>query len=229
MRVWAIALAALLGMIGGILILALFVADSIYDYEDTIRPGEYTPVDVIVVLSGGKGRIRAATNFWYERKSSTETVVPAPYFYVSGMGRKANWEVFAKQVRPEVLLAMDRSRVILETKSSNTEQNAYLLLRYARKNHWKNMILVTSSYHMRRAKFIFEKVMNQGKRGPERPYLVDTFTVLQRPFRANEWRRDSYSLKITVHEFFKWVYYWAFWKPLSIEEIEQARFKVELR
>jgi uncharacterized SAM-binding protein YcdF (DUF218 family) len=191
------------GIIIGWFILALSAAGLIYDYKDSISFEHLPQVDVIVCLSGGRGRIRAASELWsaYQRKVS-----PAPILYISGMGRQANWSVVQAQVDPAVLEKLKPENVVMETTSTNTEENARWFLDHAEKAGWRHIVLVTSSYHMRRSQLIFERTLNP--RGDR--YKIETYSVVQEPFQAGKWDSSPQGINVTVSEFMKWIYYRAF-------------------
>src|SRR4051812_16668903 len=56
---------ALGGMIFGIFFLAFFAGGVIYDFEDSVQGEILPPVDAIICLAGGKGRIPVAADLWY--------------------------------------------------------------------------------------------------------------------------------------------------------------------
>ena len=67
-----------------------------------------------------------------------------------GRYREAEW------IRAIVVdLGVDPEVVVLEHRSTNTWENALECSRILRNRHWRNMLLVTDSYHMRRAVLLF--------------------------------------------------------------------------
>lgn len=200
----------LLGMALGVLTFALVFAGEIYEYQDSFDGAHLLEVDAIVCLAGGRGRIAAAGDLWYRYwEAASRDEAKLPVLYVSGMGPLANWNVFARQLRRGVLESLKPEHVVLETESVNTESNALWLARYARQRGWSRMLLVTSPYHMRRARYIFERVLREAGRSVE----ISTVSVIQEPFEAGEWRTALHSVRVTVIEYVKWLYYKSFWKP----------------
>src|SRR3989344_4409058 len=53
------------GMCIGALLFAFLAGGIIYDYEDTVQGDSLPPVDAIVCLAGGKGRIPVAADPWF--------------------------------------------------------------------------------------------------------------------------------------------------------------------
>ena len=175
-------------------------ADLVYDYEDTVRELQLPDVDVIVCLAGGKGRIRAAGDLWYQY-AKLKGFGRVPVLYVSGMGPYSNWDVLKNQISDPVLAVLQEKNVVLENISSNTLENARWFARHAQAQGWKHILLLTSSYHMKRARYIFEQVLNQGS-----PYQIETFSIYLDPYRTGMWRWDIQGIHVTMLEFFKWLY-----------------------
>jgi len=214
--------AVLLGITIGIGALAFVSAADIYEYNDTVDGVHLPRVDAIVVLAGGRGRIAAAGDVWYRYwelsqgliKGISENPVPqeTPLLYISGMGHLSNWGVVARQVRRGVLGVLKPENVVLETESVNTEDNARWLARYARAHGWEHILLVTSPYHMKRARYIFEKVLSAS--ALEKALSVETLSIFQEPFEPVEWRHSLHGIRVTLFEYLKWVYYKHFCHPV---------------
>ena len=87
--------------------------------------------------------------------------------------------------------------------------NAEWVVRYSRERGWKRILLMTSPYHMKRARFMFEVVT----RNAGVPLDVQTLSVYQEPFEPGEWRGGLHGIRVTVTEYLKWIYYKTFWRP----------------
>lgn len=195
-----------LGFLGGILLgfflLAYAAGWVIYDYQDTVDLEEDLPeVDVIVCLAGGRGRISAASELWYRYRQQAGEQGAYPVLFVSGMGKGAKWDIFSKQVDSKILALLREEDVILENLSSNTLENAEVFATAARQEDWTKVLLVTATYHMRRAVYLFNKSLND----PE--ITIETLSVYQSPFSANEWKKSFNGIRVTLFEFIKWVFY----------------------
>ena len=101
--------------------------------------------------------------------------------------------------------------MILETQSENTEENARWALRYAHEKEWKRILLITSSYHMRRAKLIFEKVFRANGSTVE----IETLSFFQEPYEPGEWMESFHGIRTTIAEYLKMIYYRSFWAPAN--------------
>lgn len=199
------------GFLVGALALPLILAGDIYEYQDTVDGVHLPPVDVIVCLAGGRGRISAAGDLWYRYWEIGQHKAPAekpPVLYLSGMGPQANWGVLTRQLRAGVRQVIQTEDVVLETESQNTESNALWLARNAEKRGWNRILLITSAYHMKRAFLIFDRTLKVNGKG----YQIQTLSAFQDPFEAGEWRSSLHGIHVTVIEYIKWVYYKYFWK-----------------
>jgi len=210
----------LAGVLVGILSLGYLSAGLIYDYEDTVSLEQLPDVDVIVCLAGGKGRINSAAELWYRYyeqilgsrvSSNADADTPlskTPILYLSGLGHKADWNSVAKQINPQVAAVLPKHDVVLESFSGNTDENAQWFAKALRDHGWKKVLLITSTYHMKRARFILEHVLK-----PYGPIEVETWSVRQDPFAPHKWQKDLQGIQVTLTEFFKWVMYRVFWEP----------------
>lgn len=206
-----------IGIIGffiGVMGLAFILAGEIYEYQDSVDGVHLPLVDSIVCLAGGRGRIAGAADIWYRYRDTVQN--PAPILYLSGMGPQSTWNVFIKQIREGVKNVIRPEEVVLETESFNTEANARWLIRYARQKGWDRVLLVTSPYHMKRARYIFERiaaVSGATTAGYNGPIAFETLSIFQEPFESGEWRTSFIGIRVTMVEYFKWVYYRFFWNP----------------
>jgi uncharacterized SAM-binding protein YcdF (DUF218 family) len=218
-RIFQVAVGGLVVLLIGGLTYAYLSAGEIYEYQDTVDGVHLPQIDAIVCLAGGRGRIAAAADLWYRYWEISQAPVPGagrspvpakpPILYLSGMGPQSNWNSLKRQVRRGVLSALKTENVVLETESSNTEENAKWLVRYARERGWERVLLMTSPYHMKRARMIFERVLE----AQERPLLVETLSVYQEPFEQDEWRSGFHGIRVTLIEYFKLLWYRSFWEP----------------
>ncbi len=204
------AAAALAGFVLGVFALAMMNAQVLYEDLDTFDGTALPEVDAVVVLAGGRGRIAAAGDIWYryfEDAREPEKGRRVPVFYVSGMGPKSRWSALESQVRRGIAPLLQQETVVLETESGDTVENAVWLVRHASKHSWKRILLMTSSYHMARSRYIFERIMEQERY----PMVIETLSVFQDPFSRQEWSSDLNGIRITLTEYFKLLYFKTFW------------------
>ncbi len=202
-------------VLGGVfsisMVLAYFSAGEIYQYQDSAARGHLPPVDAIVCLAGGRGRIGLAADVWFQYWETAQSQVGThhnvPTLYLAGMGPQVHWAQVTKQFKPQVQKVILPKDVLIENESSNTVANAVWLAEYAKTRNWKKVLLLTSAYHMKRAQLIFEQILTS--RGNQ--VHLETLSVFQDPFSSSHWRRESIGVRVTVLEYVKWLYYRFFW------------------
>jgi len=207
--------AAITFLVSLVLALLMINADDLYRFRDSVDGVNLPKVDAIVVLAGGRGRIAAAGDLWYRywRESqedlSSSVSIPSkpPILYVSGMGPSSTWPVFERQVHRGILPVLDHDSVILETESTNTIENALVLARFVREKNWKKILLITSSYHMKRSQFVLDRVMRQQGFNLQ----VETLTLYHDPFDPDEWFKSIVGIEVTLVEYLKWLFTQWFW------------------
>lgn len=203
-----------IGGTGVSFISAYYFAGEIYEFQDTVDGVHLPQVDAIVCLAGGRGRVAAAGDLWYHylemARERPLVIRKVPLLYFSGTGPQMTWSLLVKQFRRGISQSIQPENVIIEKESSNTDENARWLADYAVKHHWKRIVLLTSSYHMKRARFIFDQVLKK----LENPIEVETLSVYQEPFTSEEWRSGPNGIRVTLLEYMKWVYYRSFWLKL---------------
>jgi uncharacterized SAM-binding protein YcdF (DUF218 family) len=205
----------------GAFVLAMVSAGGIYEYQDSVDGAHLPPVDAVVVLAGGRGRIAAAGDIWYryweqslvppEGREKLPSPVTVPVLYLSGMGQKSTFSTVVRQVRRGVVEVLRPEHVIVEAQSLNTEENAEFVSRFARERGWTRILLVTSPYHMKRAIWIFDRVL-ESRRIPLR---IETLSAFQEPFEPGEWMAGFHGIRVTLIEYLKFLYYRTAWKPTS--------------
>jgi uncharacterized SAM-binding protein YcdF (DUF218 family) len=199
-------LAVVLSVISGIFITASvflwFAAGEVYDYEDSYDLAtDAANTDVVLVLAGGKKRIPDAVDLWMKVRAARAPKTEEPVLFLSGVGHSTGAEALVEQGVPkEVIALFNKQNVIFENVSENTFENAQLFSSFVRQKKWKHIVLVTAGYHMRRAQFLFEKILD-----PD--VTLWTKTVDAHHFDRNEWRKDEYAIRVTLIEYIKWLYY----------------------
>lgn len=198
------------GVLVGALLIVCLQAGKLYDYKDTVDGAKVPEVDAIVCLAGGRGRIAAASDFWfrYYELEEQRKIEKTPLLYISGMGSSSNWNTFSKLVRAGVLASMRPSDVTLETESLNTEENAIWVAKNAQLRGWKKIVLMTSPYHMKRATHIFQKVLKKYNL----PLPIETLSVYTEPFDPEDWYESFLGIRVTLWEYLKLIYYTTIWR-----------------
>ncbi len=183
---------------------AFIDAGRLYDYQDSVQNAVYPPVDAIVCLAGGRGRVTAAGETWGRYLQQAGGVVEqTPVLYFSGTGQQVKAATLLKQIRPEIARFIPLTKLVIEKESNNTESNAQWLQKLGRQKQWKRILLMTSSYHMRRAQWILTEFFKKC----HYPLVIETLSVRQAPFLPGQWRRDWNGVRVSMLEYFKWLYY----------------------
>ena len=211
LRGWIFAGGLLSGVAVGVLCLAFALAGDVYEFQDTVDGAVLPSVDAIVCLAGGKGRIGSAADVWFRYRELAErgATTGVPVLYFSGVDHTATPRTIERHVRRGVWESLKPENMVLERESENTESNAWLAARAAKEHGWKRILLMTSPYHMKRARLIFEKIF----RAEGLSTVIETLKVFQYPFEAGEWRTEWVGIRVTLIEYFKALYYRRFWNP----------------
>lgn len=95
-------------------------------------------------------------------------------------------------------LGIPESAILTEDAAESTYQNAQLTLPIMQQEGFKSAIVVSSDFHMRRVKFIFDHVYK--KSGIELTYIgADS------GYNAKAWWSDRYSRETTFNEYIKMI------------------------
>lgn len=144
--------------------------------------------DAIIAISGGETDSRALEAIeLYEAGW-------APKLIFSGAAADPNGPSNAEAMKR---LAMERGvpegNILIEEISTNTAQNAAAVAVIVKARQYKQVILVTSPYHQRRAKLLFEAALE-----PQTEVLNHSAT--DERWRRSEWWANAYSYTITMSE-----------------------------
>ncbi len=176
-------LSYILPLAAAVLVVALF-----FDFATSTR--EYrtagSGVDAIVVLTGGRGRTEEGLALL--RKGRSKLLI------LSGVHRDADLDsIFLKRVN-----AVEREKIVLEKRSGSTFENALEVRKLLSERGLSSMVLITSGYHMKRARYTFKKVMPEGTR-------IEAYSVSTPNFDETRWWKGG-SFGLLAAEFVK--YYW---------------------
>lgn len=152
------------------------------------------PSDVIIVLSGEQGeRVETAVKLYTQGFAPCLLMTGGPVEWNVAAAEIMAWQAESLGVPPQ--------DIVLERKATSTYENALYTLKILKEKGWRSAIVVTSPYHLRRTRFIFEKVfagsnIHLSFYGAENPWLV-----------PEEWWRQDRGIEVVGMEYFKLVWY----------------------
>lgn len=164
--------------------------------------------DAIVVLSGSNAflqRVGHATVLYRQGISST--------IVLTNDGQEGSWSpleqrnpLFVERSESELLAhGVPRSAItVIPQIVSNTYSEAELLRRYAEENHLRTLLIVTSSYHSRRALGAFR----QSFAGSDCEVGIDPVPPDLEGFSTKTWWLRAKGWRMVAMEYPKLVYYW---------------------
>jgi uncharacterized SAM-binding protein YcdF (DUF218 family) len=117
--------------------------------EDPLKPA-----DVIVVLAGGVNDERVRQSATLYRKGY------APRVLLSGGGTTAGITISELQRRQAVQAGIPSSVLLFEARSTSTSQQARYLRPQLERLGVRRAIVVTSTYHARRTRYLFDKTFH---------------------------------------------------------------------
>lgn len=175
-----------------IFVLGIFTAFSFYEFSlsfyDDYSLQKYE-VDAVAVLTGGRGRLSPALRLFTETNSK--------WFLIAGVGEKISLtSIFSSNELNNV----DPEKIILEKYSRSTYQNATYARDILLEKGVRSVILVTSTYHIKRALLIFRSIF------PENVYVLP-YAVESDNFLSENWFRSAKGLKLAILEYLKYQWY----------------------
>ena len=174
--------------LGCLLVLTLWMARSVYllmPHHVTLGP-EFQRVGAIVCLTGGRGRVRRAMEL-YDRGYGT-------YLYIAGVDPLVSKKELLRElgwVGP-----LEESHIELDHRSTNTIENAHEVAGFLKREKIKSILLITSIYHVRRAHYIFQKLL-------PRDVEIKVTWYERDPFDPDDWYKSGTGVWVTLSEFFK--------------------------
>ncbi|WP_410515114.1 YdcF family protein [Paenibacillus sp. BR2-3] len=144
--------------------------------------------DVIIVLSGGPGRLEKAAELF--KADNT------PYMMLSNSEEPIS--ASGDMLQTAIALGIPPDAIITENIAQSTYQNAEFTLPIMKEYDFTSAIVVSSDFHMRRVKFLFDRVYK--KSGIELTYVSS-----KTPYNSKRWWSDPYSRETTLIEYIKMI------------------------
>ncbi len=179
----------MLGIVG-----VRYAGDHLYDYPVNPDPAALPKNSVVICLAGGKQRIEAAFSLFADGVGES--------LYIVGAGKNANPAALSRMQAEKVAqkISWDRfDKILVETESRNTMENAFVVKRFLEQHPGtKTIVLVTSSYHMRRARFMIAHQI---------PLDVNIipYAPAGTEFERATWWQSWNGISVTTVEYFKFL------------------------
>jgi len=159
---------------------------------------ELKPADVIVVLAGEETeRVEYGVKLFKEGWARKDRMILS--------GGPVVWKyTFASLMEKHALyLGVPKKDILLEDRSTSTEEDARFTREILRQHGYTSLILVTSPYHSKRADKIFRKTMGNEIR-------VISAPAEKSWFRFEDWWERKRDRKVVFMEFSKFLWFWIF-------------------
>lgn len=174
-----------------------FFAADIYRFSQNLLPPErdveeHKTVDLIVVLTGGRGRFKEGLDLLKKERAS--------HLLISGTDPNTTLEDILSANSMTDLEDVYRERIILGDLSQSTEENAEEIKSVSEKLNVESILLVTSSYHIRRAMNLLKREL---KKAPVLEAQVYYHPVETPNFQREYWWKSVTGWQIFLSEYFK--------------------------
>jgi uncharacterized SAM-binding protein YcdF (DUF218 family) len=154
--------------------------------------------DAIVVIGGDHKpeRVSQAVEL-YQQGYAPTVIVSAGTRVLEGDERVPEAEVMRRQA---LALGLPAAALAIEDESLSTFQNAYYVRALCRERGYQSVLLVTSTYHSRRARRIFRDVFGSDISISTQPAPQKSCTVC--------WWFQPDQVGIVLYEYYNWGRYW---------------------
>jgi uncharacterized SAM-binding protein YcdF (DUF218 family) len=178
-------------------VLVAFVAYDLSTFAARLWPAspkveDLPSVDLIVVLTGGQGRLREALSLLQNQKGKE--------LLISG--------TFAQSTIDDILSANEisdfpeayKSRIRLDPGSQRTVENVQEIRRVIERDQFQSVLVVTSNYHMKRTLWLLEEEL---ARKPAIKVDLIPYPVSSPNFEVVSWWKSLAGWQILFSEYFK--------------------------
>ncbi|WP_084146953.1 YdcF family protein [Paenibacillus wynnii] len=144
--------------------------------------------DIIVLLSGDSGRVDLAADLFKAAYS--------PYVMLSNAEESIS--ASGDMLQTALAMGVPQDAILTENAALSTYDNAKYTLPIMKEHGFTSAIVVSSDYHMRRVKFIFDHVYKKSG-------IKLTYVASHSNYNAKHWWSDSYSRETTFSEYTKMI------------------------
>lgn len=182
-----------------ICIFLLFIVLAFIDSFNHSATDDPVEADVIIMLGGDdQGRLQKAAELYHAGYADYVMISPIMDEFYSQSRAFAN------------VLGIPDEAIIEETEATSTYTNATLTLEMMGELEMNSALVVTSDWHLKRSRMIFERVNDEG-------YELTYVAALSE--RGEEWHERSYSRLLWFREFYKiWGYRLGLYKFMDLPD-----------
>lgn len=137
---WCIAMLKKIMILFGVLLIIMIIVKSVGNF--LVVDEKPVKSDVIIVLSGGEGRLEKGVTLYKDGF--------APYLLLSNGSVEQLYE-------RALQLGVPKDSILLENQSTSTLENARFSKEVMLKHQFHSVIVVSSNFHMRRVKVLFDR------------------------------------------------------------------------
>lgn len=170
-----------------VILLFVFLMYLNFAYDVGIYKEDARTADAIVVLAGGFGRVDKGVELLANGR--------AGYLIIAGTDKDATLKsIFFKND-----VSISTKKIILEKASRSTYENAAEAKKIIEKMGLKSIILITSYYHMKRASYVFSRMLPSH-------VAIRLYPVTTPNFDETAWWKGRGPILLSL-EFFKFYWY----------------------
>lgn len=171
------------------------LGDAIFDYPSNPALKNISPETIIVCLAGGKGRIDAAYELFLQGFGAE--------LWIIGAGPKIHAYDLEKSLPNNLSEKLNPARlqkIYVENVSKNTIENAYAISQLLKdKMQVKEILLITSSYHMKRSLLILRASL------PKEIQIIP-YSPPKEIIQKDDWFKTWIGIELTGREIVKYAY-----------------------
>lgn len=144
--------------------------------------------DAIIILSGGQGRVEKGVELYQAGY--------APYIILSNSTESTSRS--GDMLQTALALGVPEDVIFTESAAESTYQNAELTLSILKEHDFESAIVVSSEFHMRRVKLLFDRVYRKSE-------IELTYVGSSSGYNDARWWSDRNSRETTLNEYVKMI------------------------
>lgn len=144
--------------------------------------------DVIIVLSGGAGRVEKAAEL-YKEGYAAKLILSNVNGYAGSLG---------DMLQTAIANGIPEEDILTENIAKSTYENAEFTLPLLQELNFESALVVSSDFHMRRVKFNFDSVYRKSD-------IQLTYVASETKFKIRNWWKDEFSRGLVFEEYSKMI------------------------